>query len=215
MYSLGRRFTLLITSSNWRLHTSPANALLTWQAPRISNHPSPPVSAEWRVGLIVQGGMELSLSRYPPFVWTLWGRRCHRIVSVVFINFANYFQFCLLPHMAAFKGSNVIFPKGHWGRVVHCGDVDVKLCMRPSCSWEMSMIFWLLSPDFCCFTFEFQCSTPTNTNESFYIFYASHTPEVVFWNVNLATELHLGLFPWNLIFQGECETAKETMFQES
>ena len=65
MYSLGRRFTLLITSSNCTLHTSPANALLTWQAPRISNHPSPPVSAEWRVGLIVQGGMELSLSRYP------------------------------------------------------------------------------------------------------------------------------------------------------
>ena len=169
--------------------------------------------------------MELSLSRYPSHLSVHCdGRDVTESLALYSLFFPMIFNFAILyspphivlhPHMPAFKGSNVIFPKGHWGRVVHCGDVDVKLCMRPSCSWEMSMIFWLLSPDFCCFTFEFQCSTPTNTNESFYIFYASHTPEVVFWNVNLATELHLGLFPWNLIFHGECETEKETMFQES
>ena len=178
MYSLGRRFTLLITSSNCTLHTSPANALLTWQAPRISNHPSPPVSAEWRVGLIVQGGMELSLSRYPCHLSAhREGADVTESLSLYSLFLLMIFSFAILPHMPAFKGSNVIFPKGQWGRVVHCGDVDVKLCMRPSCSWEMSMIFWLPSPDFCCFTFEFQCPTPRMSLSTYSML---HTPEVVF-----------------------------------
>ena len=171
--------------------------------------------------------MELTLSRYPSHLSVHCdGRDVTESLALYSLFFPMIFNFAILyspphivlhPHMPAFKGSNVIFPKGHRGRVVHCRDADVKLCMRPSCSWEMSMIFWLLSPDFCCFTFEFQCSTPTNTNESFYIFYASHTPEggCIRKCQSCDGTSSWFLFPWNLILHGECETEKETMFQES